>query len=139
MILIVSHYNSGDMNNRVALFVNAAKRFAQNKKVATRRLYTDHIYPYPFEYINTRVHPGQYCYRETFREVPWHQSDKNTAWYLWRMFWAIWWYQLFSDPGALIGHHTFPDPSKWTDEELGIPPDQQGSYYDWLEKMGEEQ
>ncbi|XP_064595436.1 NADH dehydrogenase [ubiquinone] 1 beta subcomplex subunit 2, mitochondrial-like [Liolophura sinensis] len=38
------------------------------------------------------------------------------AWY-----WFLWhlWYQ----PEHVFGHFPYPDPSKWTDEELGIPPD----------------
>jgi len=35
-------------------------------------------------------------------------------------YWILWhcWY----DSGHLLGHFPYPDPSKWTDEELGIPP-----------------
>ncbi|XP_048404945.1 NADH dehydrogenase [ubiquinone] 1 beta subcomplex subunit 2, mitochondrial [Stegostoma tigrinum] len=35
-------------------------------------------------------------------------------------FWIFW--HLWHDPDAVLGHFTYPDPSKWTDEELGIPP-----------------
>lgn len=78
-------------------------------------------------------------YRETWGEAPWEARDKKLAWYCWRFFWAWWWYQLFSDPGALLGHLSLPDPEKWTDAELGIPPDEYGSYEDWLEKTLDEQ
>jgi len=35
-------------------------------------------------------------------------------------YWILWhcWYE----PDHLVGHFPYPDPSKWTDEELGIPP-----------------
>ncbi|XP_067906826.1 NADH dehydrogenase [ubiquinone] 1 beta subcomplex subunit 2, mitochondrial [Heterodontus francisci] len=35
-------------------------------------------------------------------------------------FWILW--HLWHDPAAVFGHFPYPDPSKWTDEELGIPP-----------------
>ncbi|XP_069759754.1 NADH dehydrogenase [ubiquinone] 1 beta subcomplex subunit 2, mitochondrial [Narcine bancroftii] len=35
-------------------------------------------------------------------------------------FWILW--HLWHDPDAVFGHFPYPDPSKWTDEELGIPP-----------------
>ncbi|XP_062991134.1 NADH dehydrogenase [ubiquinone] 1 beta subcomplex subunit 2, mitochondrial [Elgaria multicarinata webbii] len=36
-------------------------------------------------------------------------------------FWILW--HFWHDPDAVLGHFPYPDPSKWTDEELGIPPD----------------
>ncbi|XP_043489532.1 NADH dehydrogenase [ubiquinone] 1 beta subcomplex subunit 2, mitochondrial-like [Polistes fuscatus] len=38
---------------------------------------------------------------------------------------AWWWflYRMWHDHLHLVGHFDYPDPSKWTDEELGIPPD----------------
>ncbi|XP_042325847.1 NADH dehydrogenase [ubiquinone] 1 beta subcomplex subunit 2, mitochondrial [Sceloporus undulatus] len=36
-------------------------------------------------------------------------------------FWILW--KFWHDPDAVLGHFPYPDPSKWTDEELGIPPD----------------
>ncbi|XP_076845830.1 NADH dehydrogenase [ubiquinone] 1 beta subcomplex subunit 2, mitochondrial [Brachyhypopomus gauderio] len=36
-------------------------------------------------------------------------------------FWILW--HTWHDPDAILGHFTCPDPSAWTDEELGIPPD----------------
>ncbi|XP_066489922.1 NADH dehydrogenase [ubiquinone] 1 beta subcomplex subunit 2, mitochondrial [Tiliqua scincoides] len=36
-------------------------------------------------------------------------------------FWILW--NFWHDPDAVLGHFPYPDPSKWTDEELGIPPD----------------
>ncbi|XP_072123825.1 NADH dehydrogenase [ubiquinone] 1 beta subcomplex subunit 2, mitochondrial [Mobula birostris] len=35
-------------------------------------------------------------------------------------FWILW--HLWHDADAVIGHFPYPDPSEWTDEELGIPP-----------------
>lgn len=39
-----------------------------------------------------------------------------------------WWfifYHLFTSPELIFGHMEYPDTAKWTDEELGIPPDDQ--------------
>ncbi|EHB04433.1 NADH dehydrogenase [ubiquinone] 1 beta subcomplex subunit 2, mitochondrial [Heterocephalus glaber] len=36
-------------------------------------------------------------------------------------FWILW--HFWHDSEAVLGHFTYPDPSQWTDEELGIPPD----------------
>ena len=38
---------------------------------------------------------------------------------------AWWWifYYLWKTPEAFWGHMEYPDTSKWTDAELGIPPD----------------
>ncbi|XP_011148923.1 NADH dehydrogenase [ubiquinone] 1 beta subcomplex subunit 2, mitochondrial-like [Harpegnathos saltator] len=38
------------------------------------------------------------------------------------MWWWILWH-LWHDYGHIIGEFPYPDISKWTDEELGIPPD----------------
>ncbi|KAM9276580.1 NADH dehydrogenase [ubiquinone] 1 beta subcomplex subunit 2, mitochondrial [Cariama cristata] len=36
-------------------------------------------------------------------------------------FWILWHFWHNSD--MVLGHFPYPDPSAWTDEELGIPPD----------------
>uniref|UniRef100_A0A8C3YKP1 NADH dehydrogenase [ubiquinone] 1 beta subcomplex subunit 2, mitochondrial n=1 Tax=Catagonus wagneri TaxID=51154 RepID=A0A8C3YKP1_9CETA len=36
-------------------------------------------------------------------------------------FWILWHFWHNSD--AVLGHFPYPDPSQWTDEELGILPD----------------
>ncbi|XP_057283839.1 NADH dehydrogenase [ubiquinone] 1 beta subcomplex subunit 2, mitochondrial [Pezoporus wallicus] len=36
-------------------------------------------------------------------------------------FWILWHFWHSSD--MVLGHFPYPDPSAWTDEELGIPPD----------------
>ncbi|XP_038609142.1 NADH dehydrogenase [ubiquinone] 1 beta subcomplex subunit 2, mitochondrial [Tachyglossus aculeatus] len=36
-------------------------------------------------------------------------------------FWILW--RFWHDSDAVLGHFPYPDASKWTDEELGIPPD----------------
>ncbi|XP_023019194.2 uncharacterized protein [Leptinotarsa decemlineata] len=33
--------------------------------------------------------------------------------------WVLW--HLWTEPGHIFGEFEYPDPSKWTDEELGIP------------------
>ncbi|XP_026853149.1 NADH dehydrogenase [ubiquinone] 1 beta subcomplex subunit 2, mitochondrial [Electrophorus electricus] len=36
-------------------------------------------------------------------------------------FWILW--HMWHDLDAVLGHFPWPDTSAWTDEELGIPPD----------------
>ncbi|NP_001161298.1 NADH dehydrogenase [ubiquinone] 1 beta subcomplex subunit 2, mitochondrial [Danio rerio] len=36
-------------------------------------------------------------------------------------FWILW--HTWHTPDAILGHFPWPDASAWTDEELGIPPD----------------
>ncbi|KAM9846203.1 NADH dehydrogenase [ubiquinone] 1 beta subcomplex subunit 2, mitochondrial [Aulostomus maculatus] len=36
-------------------------------------------------------------------------------------FWIFW--HMWHDSDAVFGHFPWPDASKWTDEELGVPPD----------------
>ncbi|KAM9402209.1 NADH dehydrogenase [ubiquinone] 1 beta subcomplex subunit 2, mitochondrial isoform 1-T3 [Salvelinus alpinus] len=36
-------------------------------------------------------------------------------------FWILW--HCWHDPDAVMGHFPWPDASAWTDEELGIPAD----------------
>ncbi|KAF7229307.1 NADH dehydrogenase [ubiquinone] 1 beta subcomplex subunit 2, mitochondrial [Nothobranchius furzeri] len=38
-------------------------------------------------------------------------------------FWILW--HSWHDPDAVLGHFPWPDASKWTDEELGIPSDEE--------------
>mgnify|MGYP003729582587 CR=1 FL=1 len=45
---------------------------------------------------------------------------------------------LFTKPDAITGHALhLPDPSKFTDSELGVPPDEEGPYYEWLARKHE--
>ncbi|RZC35452.1 NADH dehydrogenase [ubiquinone] 1 beta subcomplex subunit 2, mitochondrial [Asbolus verrucosus] len=34
--------------------------------------------------------------------------------------WVLW--HIYTEPGHILGEFEYPDPRKWTDEELGIPP-----------------
>ncbi|XP_006001293.1 NADH dehydrogenase [ubiquinone] 1 beta subcomplex subunit 2, mitochondrial [Latimeria chalumnae] len=59
-----------------------------------------------------------------YRQFP--QLTKQQVWQaeflssaMW--FWILW--NLWHDPDAVFGHFPYPDPSQWTNEELGIPPD----------------
>ncbi|XP_066580508.1 NADH dehydrogenase [ubiquinone] 1 beta subcomplex subunit 2, mitochondrial [Amia ocellicauda] len=38
-------------------------------------------------------------------------------------FWILW--HFWHDPDAVLGHFPWPDASQWTDEELGIPPEEE--------------
>ncbi|KAF7278921.1 NADH dehydrogenase [ubiquinone] 1 beta subcomplex subunit 2, mitochondrial-like [Rhynchophorus ferrugineus] len=39
---------------------------------------------------------------------------QGVAWW-----WILW--HLWTEPGHVFGEFEYPDPTKWTDEELGIP------------------
>lgn len=39
------------------------------------------------------------------------------------MWWWILWH-LWHDFDHIVGEFPYPDPSEWTDAELGIPPDE---------------
>lgn len=129
------------MNNRLAVFGRFTRmitaRSSQGQQ-PVRKLYTDHIYPYPFRYMNEVKYPSQVLYRETWRHTPWGLISIRDGTWIMRLFWSWWFYQLFHHPEALYGHTHLPDPTKWTDAELGVPPDDVGLYSNWLEeKYGE--
>ncbi|XP_070537463.1 NADH dehydrogenase [ubiquinone] 1 beta subcomplex subunit 2, mitochondrial-like [Ptychodera flava] len=46
----------------------------------------------------------------------WGEAIMGLTW-----FWILWRY--YHDPELIWGHFPYPDTSKWTNEELGIPPD----------------
>ncbi|XP_065317253.1 NADH dehydrogenase [ubiquinone] 1 beta subcomplex subunit 2, mitochondrial-like [Gordionus sp. m RMFG-2023] len=52
-----------------------------------------------------------------------HPLDHYSAKALNGFFWWYILYNLWYYPEDTIGHYYYPDPAKWTDEELGIPPD----------------
>uniref|UniRef100_A0A8D0CCT9 NADH dehydrogenase [ubiquinone] 1 beta subcomplex subunit 2, mitochondrial n=1 Tax=Salvator merianae TaxID=96440 RepID=A0A8D0CCT9_SALMN len=52
----------------------------------------------------------------TRSQVLWGEIVSSSMW-----FWILW--HFWHDPDGVLGHFPYPDPSKWTDEELGIPPD----------------
>jgi len=64
--------------------------------------------------------------------VGWHYRTlspnvpKKHIWYAEGIMGLMWYWILFHcwyDSGHLFGHFPYPDPSKWTNKELGIPPD----------------
>uniref|UniRef100_A0A6G1SK67 NADH dehydrogenase [ubiquinone] 1 beta subcomplex subunit 2, mitochondrial n=1 Tax=Aceria tosichella TaxID=561515 RepID=A0A6G1SK67_9ACAR len=113
--------------NKLSLFASRTFRHSPRpSNVPARKLYTDQIYPYPYKYFNEKVYPTFHCYRENWDLSHVTRTEaRNSIWGM-RLFWTYFFWSLFHDPGALFGHHTFPDPSKWTDEELGIPPLEEG-------------
>ncbi|KAM4677560.1 NADH dehydrogenase [ubiquinone] 1 beta subcomplex subunit 2, mitochondrial [Discoglossus pictus] len=48
-----------------------------------------------------------------------HFQAQLLSGFMW--FWILW--HMWHDSDAVLGHFPYPDPSKWTDEELGIPPE----------------
>ncbi|XP_015722355.1 NADH dehydrogenase [ubiquinone] 1 beta subcomplex subunit 2, mitochondrial [Coturnix japonica] len=52
----------------------------------------------------------------TRSQLVWSEILSGTMW-----FWILWHFWHSSD--SVLGHFPYPDASAWTDEELGIPPD----------------
>lgn len=122
------------MNQRLGLFASQAfKRLI--KAPSSRKLYTDQIDPYPHKYFREEKFPQTECYRENWDYPKGFDVTITRGIWMMRLFWAYFFWNLFHDPAAIWGHATFPDPSKWTDEELGIPPLDAGSYREWAEKQ----
>ncbi|EZA52206.1 hypothetical protein DMN91_010036 [Ooceraea biroi] len=60
----------------------------------------------------------------SYRKLP--PEDKKWAWAAEFLGGVMWWWVLWHfwhDWGHLVGEFPYPDVTKWTDEELGIPPD----------------
>uniref|UniRef100_A0A452ITU0 NADH dehydrogenase [ubiquinone] 1 beta subcomplex subunit 2, mitochondrial n=1 Tax=Gopherus agassizii TaxID=38772 RepID=A0A452ITU0_9SAUR len=49
-------------------------------------------------------------------EPHYRQFPRGFTW-----FWILW--HFWHNPESVLGHFPYPDASKWTDEELGILPD----------------
>ncbi|XP_015264802.1 PREDICTED: NADH dehydrogenase [ubiquinone] 1 beta subcomplex subunit 2, mitochondrial [Gekko japonicus] len=63
---------------------------------------------------------GTFRYRQ-FPELSRSQVIKAEAISGAMWFWILW--HFWHSPEAVLGHFPYPDSSAWTDEELGIPPD----------------
>lgn len=120
------------MLRKLGLLVRGTGRFTQSRFSATRKLYTDHIYPYDHKYVEKEF-PSYFHYRETWHYDPWHERYERNTYRGFVLFWTWWWWMLLNNPHAVLGHEEHPDPHEWSDEELGIPPDDAGLYQDWLE------
>jgi len=68
------------------------------------------------------------------RQMP-QLSEDNPEWkavyYCHVFFWAMAFWQFYHKPDIALGHY-LPDPKKWTDEELGIPPDDYPEEYTYV-------
>ncbi|KAL1453855.1 hypothetical protein WDU94_010164 [Cyamophila willieti] len=69
--------------------------------------------------------PERVIYRNNYTTGGWQVSKRETlmaetvaALFWWWVFWHLW-----HDWGHIEGHYGPPDPSQWSDAELGIPPD----------------
>lgn len=128
------------MNSRLGLFRNIFKRAVGAEKLgAKRRLYTDSIYPYPNRYFNEKLYPSMPIYRETFVQPEWSHRQNRIVIHFMKFFWAYIWYNAFSNPEYIFGHYKYPDMTKFSDEELGIPPSREGPYDEWLAQKLEHQ
>ncbi|PIK51893.1 putative NADH dehydrogenase [Apostichopus japonicus] len=62
---------------------------------------------------------GHFLYRQTAPAPRKNQIIAQTVLgVMW--FWILW--RFYHEPEDVFGHFQLPDPSGWTDEELGIPP-----------------
>jgi len=71
--------------------------------------------------LRTSADLAGWHYRKPRLEVP--KRDSLIADGMMTMMWYWVLFHCWYDSGHLIGHFPYPDPSKWTDAELGIPPD----------------
>lgn len=84
------------------------------------------------------MYPSTILFRETWVQPDHCVFTNMLAKWGFRIFWTYWFYMLFNDPSPIVGHFTLPDPRKWSDAELGIPPDEVGPYADWLRQQDPE-
>lgn len=82
--------------------------------------------------MNEVRHPGMLMYRETWIYPEFSKKHDREGKIAYRLFWLYFFFMCFDRPELIFGHFNEPDPSKWTDEELGIPPDDLGTYADWI-------
>ncbi|KAK7089740.1 NADH dehydrogenase [ubiquinone] 1 beta subcomplex subunit 2, mitochondrial-like [Littorina saxatilis] len=67
---------------------------------------------------------GTWYYRRIAPDPP--KSVMFKAEFLGFVMWYWMLYHCWKEPEHITGHFEYPNPSKWTDEELGIPPDEEG-------------
>lgn len=115
--------------------VKAIPKPKPSQIASNERYYTDHIYPYPYDFHNNLKFKGRFAYRES-HDFPEHMRS-SFVFHKWSMraFWTFFFWQLFWHPEVWTGHWDEPDPSRWSDKDLGIPPDSEGLYQDWLDKQ----
>ncbi|XP_034232715.1 NADH dehydrogenase [ubiquinone] 1 beta subcomplex subunit 2, mitochondrial-like [Thrips palmi] len=72
--------------------------------------------------IQVRNSGGTFRYRG-IGEAPGSEAQERAADIAYTIFW--WWvcFKCIVSYDHLIGEYDWPDASKWTDEELGVPPD----------------
>ena len=63
-----------------------------------------------------------YCYRGVGAEAGSPYKEKITD-VLYTIFWTYVCYMMITKYDHIIGEWEYPDTSAWTDEELGVPPD----------------
>uniref|UniRef100_A0A8C5Q9W2 NADH dehydrogenase [ubiquinone] 1 beta subcomplex subunit 2, mitochondrial n=1 Tax=Leptobrachium leishanense TaxID=445787 RepID=A0A8C5Q9W2_9ANUR len=63
------------------------------------------------------IEPRYRQFPELTKSQVWHAEFISS--FMW--FWILW--HLWHDTDAVLGHFEYPDPSKWTDEEIGMPPE----------------
>uniref|UniRef100_A0A1B6MDD2 NADH dehydrogenase [ubiquinone] 1 beta subcomplex subunit 2, mitochondrial n=1 Tax=Graphocephala atropunctata TaxID=36148 RepID=A0A1B6MDD2_9HEMI len=72
--------------------------------------------------VTRNISHGPWNYRRSgIENVPKHMklgADLLVGFTVWWILWHIW-----HEPGHIVGEYEYPDPSKWTNAELGIPPD----------------
>ncbi|CAK9815430.1 NADH dehydrogenase [ubiquinone] 1 beta subcomplex subunit 2, mitochondrial [Anthophora quadrimaculata] len=63
---------------------------------------------------------AKWCYRSIPpTDVPWLIITEICAGVMW--WWVLW--NFWHDSARVLGHFPYPRPVEWSDEELGIPPD----------------
>jgi len=71
--------------------------------------------------VRTSADLSGWTYRSIRKNIP--KRDTILAEGIMGLMWYWVLFHLWYDFGHITGHFPYPDPSKWTDAELGIPPD----------------
>ncbi|XP_043270191.1 NADH dehydrogenase [ubiquinone] 1 beta subcomplex subunit 2, mitochondrial-like [Venturia canescens] len=94
------------LSRAVPLFRKARQKFSAKKSVGN--------------VLQRSSHGGGYFYREIPDppkvDIIFAEIFGGIMW--WWILWNCW-----HDFGHIVGEYDYPDPAKWTDEELGIPPE----------------
>ncbi|XP_055319866.1 NADH dehydrogenase [ubiquinone] 1 beta subcomplex subunit 2, mitochondrial-like [Sitodiplosis mosellana] len=100
---------------RGPLFSRAMAQFARNGKLLGVARNTKQLQSMPVRYS------GHWTYRTGITSNPLYKRAvvQMAGGFMW--WWIIW--HLYWDFGHIVGEFPYPDTSAWTDEELGIPPD----------------
>ncbi|KAK0178472.1 hypothetical protein PV327_007363 [Microctonus hyperodae] len=95
------------------MIVSRGIRLIKNASIIAKQKFSSNM-------MQIRNSGHEVAYREV-PDPPRHEvifAELGAGFMWWWVFWHLW-----HDWGHIVGEFEYPDSSKWTDEELGIPPD----------------